>query len=54
MEEEFDNYEVEEVVVGQLPVVAVPRHIKKRALRNKTLSVGFNDKELRYQCTIIS
>ncbi|XP_008775018.2 ribosomal RNA-processing protein 17 [Phoenix dactylifera] len=35
------------VVVGQIPTVLVPRHIKKRSLRNKGLTVGFDDKELR-------
>ncbi|XP_072975653.1 uncharacterized protein [Typha angustifolia] len=45
---EEDEMEMEgEVVVGQMPTVMVPRHINKRALKNKALSVGFNDKELR-------
>lgn len=43
-DEEFD----EGVVVGQLPVVSVPRHIKKRSLKNKALSVSFDAKELRW------
>ncbi|XP_064964727.1 uncharacterized protein LOC135612380 [Musa acuminata AAA Group] len=44
--EEEDDFD-EGVVVGQLSTVMVPKHIKKRALRNKALTVGFNDKELR-------
>lgn len=45
--EEEDDFD-EGVVVGQLSTVMVPKHIKKRALRNKALTVGFNDKELRH------
>ncbi|THU63353.1 hypothetical protein C4D60_Mb01t14890 [Musa balbisiana] len=45
--EEEDDFD-EGVVVGQLSTVTVPKHIKKRALKNKALTVGFNDKELRH------
>nr|XP_010921912.1 ribosomal RNA-processing protein 17 [Elaeis guineensis] len=44
--EEDEEFE-EGVVVGQIPTVSVPRHIKKRSLRNKGVTVGFDDKELR-------
>lgn len=47
-EEEVEMEEEEEVVmVGQKPTVMVPRHINKRALKNRGLSVAFNDKELK-------
>nr|CAD1828382.1 unnamed protein product [Ananas comosus var. bracteatus] len=50
-EEEVEMEEMEEeeevVMVGQKPTVMVPRHINKRALKNKGLSVAFNDKELK-------
>ncbi|PKA66992.1 hypothetical protein AXF42_Ash004483 [Apostasia shenzhenica] len=42
-EEEFDG----SVVVGQKPTVMVPRHIKKRSLKNKSLSINFDEKNLR-------
>lgn len=45
-EEEDEEFEVEDVVVGQIPTVSVPRHIKKRSLKNKALSVSFNEKDL--------
>ncbi|XP_010265474.1 PREDICTED: ribosomal RNA-processing protein 17 [Nelumbo nucifera] len=38
--------ELEEVAVGQIPRTNA-RHIKKRALKNKALSVTFNEKDLR-------
>ncbi|RZC69655.1 hypothetical protein C5167_032790 [Papaver somniferum] len=38
--------EKEVVAIGQ-PPSASGKHIKKRALRNKALSVGFNDKDLK-------
>ncbi|XP_062215590.1 ribosomal RNA-processing protein 17-like [Phragmites australis] len=37
----------EEVVVGQMPTVMVPKHIKKRSLKNKALSVTLDEKALR-------
>ncbi|KAL6593921.1 hypothetical protein ACP70R_014164 [Stipagrostis hirtigluma subsp. patula] len=39
--------EAEEVVVGQMPTVMVPKHIKKRALKNKALSVTLDKKALK-------
>ncbi|KAJ3683801.1 hypothetical protein LUZ60_014028 [Juncus effusus] len=49
--EEMDEYSGEEeeaaVVVGQMPTVMVPRHINKRSLKNKGLSVSFDEKNLR-------
>ncbi|KAJ1696780.1 hypothetical protein LUZ63_005292 [Rhynchospora breviuscula] len=47
--EEMDNDEEDEeaVVVGQMPTVMVPRHINKRSLKNKALSVSFDEKTLR-------
>jgi ribosomal RNA-processing protein 17 len=52
MEEEYggemDASESEkEVVVGQMPTVMVPKHIKKRSLKNKALSVTLDEKALR-------
>ena len=37
--------------VEEQPIKALPsrdRHIKKRALRNKALSITFDEKDLRY------
>ncbi|PKU83225.1 nucleolar protein 12 [Dendrobium catenatum] len=42
-EQEFD----EGVVVGQKPTVMVPRHINKKSLRNRGLSIAFDEKNLR-------
>jgi len=39
--------EEEDVVVGQMPTVMVPKHINKRALKNKALSVTLDKKALR-------
>ena len=39
--------EAEDVVVGQMPTVTVPKHIKKRSLKNKALSVTLDKKALR-------
>lgn len=39
--------EEEDVVVGQMPTVMVPKHIKKRSLKNKALSVTLDTKALR-------
>jgi hypothetical protein len=39
--------EAEDVVVGQMPTVMVPKHIKKRSLKNKALSVTLDKKALR-------
>ncbi|KAJ0977693.1 hypothetical protein J5N97_013167 [Dioscorea zingiberensis] len=36
-----------DVVVGEMPVTMVRKHIKKRALRNKSLSISFDEKNLR-------
>jgi ribosomal RNA-processing protein 17 len=45
---EMDASESEsEVVVGQMPTVMVPKHIKKRSLKNKALSVTLDEKALR-------
>jgi len=53
-EEEYGNEmaaseseEEEDVVVGQMPTVMVPKHINKRALKNKALSVTLDKKALR-------
>ncbi|XP_039136483.1 ribosomal RNA-processing protein 17 [Dioscorea cayenensis subsp. rotundata] len=35
------------VVVGEIPPTMVRKHIKKRALRNKSLSVSFDEKNLK-------
>jgi hypothetical protein len=37
----------EDVVVGQMPTVMVPKHINKRSLKNKALSVTLDKKALR-------
>jgi hypothetical protein len=52
MEEEYGgemdaSESEEEVVVGQMPTVMVPKHIKKRSLKNKALSVTLDEKALR-------
>ncbi|KAJ6848345.1 ribosomal RNA-processing protein 17 [Iris pallida] len=47
MEEEEEEMEGDEVVVGQIQATMVPRHIKKRSLKNKALSVSFNEKDLK-------
>ncbi|KAF8728691.1 hypothetical protein HU200_017963 [Digitaria exilis] len=39
--------EAEDVLVGQMPTVMVPKHIKKRSLKNKALSVTLDKKALR-------
>ncbi|PAN51942.1 hypothetical protein PAHAL_9G631700 [Panicum hallii] len=39
--------EAEDVVVGQMPTVMVPKHINKRSLKNKALSVTLDKKALR-------
>ncbi|CAL4922678.1 unnamed protein product [Urochloa decumbens] len=39
--------EAEDVVVGQMPTVMVPKHINKRALKNKALSVTLDKKALK-------
>ncbi|CAN6319978.1 unnamed protein product [Urochloa humidicola] len=39
--------EAEDVVVGQMPTVMVPKHIKKRSLKNKALSVTLDKKALK-------
>jgi ribosomal RNA-processing protein 17 len=39
--------EAEDVVVGQMPTVMVPKHINKRALKNKALSVSLDKKALK-------
>lgn len=36
------------VVVGEIPPTMVRKHIKKRALRNKSLSVSFDEKNLKF------
>lgn len=41
--QEFD----EGVVIGQKPTVMVPRHINKKSLRNRSLSITFDEKNLR-------
>ncbi|KAF3326199.1 ribosomal RNA-processing protein 17 [Carex littledalei] len=44
----MEDYSDEEaVVVGQMTTVMVPRHIKKRSLKDKALSVSFDEKTLR-------
>ncbi|KAM0947860.1 putative nucleolar protein [Dioscorea sansibarensis] len=35
------------VVVGEIPPTMIRKHIKKRALRNKSLSVSFDEKNLK-------
>lgn len=44
-ESEFDD-DGGGVVVGQIPTVSVPRHIKKRSLKNKALTISFDEKDL--------
>lgn len=39
--------EGEDVVVGQMPTFMVPKHINKRALKNKALSVSLDKKALK-------
>ncbi|PAN49644.1 hypothetical protein PAHAL_9G462600 [Panicum hallii] len=39
--------EAEDVVVGQMPTVMVPKHINKRSLKNKALSVTLDKKALK-------
>ncbi|KAM0840223.1 hypothetical protein ACQ4PT_059830 [Festuca glaucescens] len=47
-EEEMEASEDEEdVVVGQMPTFMVPKHINKRALKNKALSVSLDKKALK-------
>lgn len=48
-----DEEEEEAVVVGQMSTVMVPRHINKRSLRNKALSVSFDEKSLRFALLIL-
>jgi ribosomal RNA-processing protein 17 len=49
-EEDMEGSEEEEedVVVGQMPTFMVPKHINKRALKNKALSVSLDKKALKY------
>lgn len=49
-EEEMEASEEEgdDVVVGQMPTFMVPKHINKRALKNKALSVSLDKKALKY------
>ncbi|KAJ6811009.1 ribosomal RNA-processing protein 17 [Iris pallida] len=46
-EEEDEEMEGDDVVVGQIAPTMVPRHIKKRSLKNKSLSVSFSEKDLK-------
>ncbi|XP_006650088.1 ribosomal RNA-processing protein 17 [Oryza brachyantha] len=46
-EMEGSGSEAEDVVVGQMPTVMVPKHIKKRSLKNKALSVSLDKKALK-------
>uniref|UniRef100_A0A0D9VU35 Ribosomal RNA-processing protein 17 n=1 Tax=Leersia perrieri TaxID=77586 RepID=A0A0D9VU35_9ORYZ len=46
-EMEGSGSEAEDVVVGQMPTVMVPKHINKRALKNKALSVSLDKKALK-------
>ncbi|WVZ56950.1 hypothetical protein U9M48_007410 [Paspalum notatum var. saurae] len=39
--------EEEDVVVGQMPTVMVPKHINKRSLKNKALSITLDKKALK-------
>lgn len=53
--EEMGDYSDEEpVVVGQMTTVMVPRHIKKRSLKDKALSVSFDEKTLRFALLTLS
>ncbi|KQK21668.1 nucleolar protein 12 [Brachypodium distachyon] len=45
--EASEEEEEEDVVVGQMPTVMVPKHINKRALKNKALSVSLDKKALK-------
>ncbi|KAM3227451.1 hypothetical protein ACQJBY_059310 [Aegilops geniculata] len=45
---EASEEEGEDVVVGQMPTFMVPKHINKRALKNKALSVSLDKKALKY------
>lgn len=45
--------EEDEEVGGSQPVGSRAVHVKKRALKNKALSVSFDEKDLKY-CTCIS
>jgi ribosomal RNA-processing protein 17 len=47
-EMEASEEEEEDVVVGQMPTFMVPKHINKRALKNKALSVSLDKKALKY------
>lgn len=53
LEEEYEEdmealeEEGEDVVVGQMPTFMVPKHINKRALKNKALSVSLDKKALK-------
>ncbi|XBH84709.1 hypothetical protein VPH35_072816 [Triticum aestivum] len=44
---EASEEEGEDVVVGQMPTFMVPKHINKRALKNKALSVSLDKKALK-------
>jgi len=46
-EMEASEEEEEDVVVGQMPTFMVPKHINKRALKNKALSVSLDKKALK-------
>uniref|UniRef100_A0ACD5X259 Uncharacterized protein n=1 Tax=Avena sativa TaxID=4498 RepID=A0ACD5X259_AVESA len=46
-EMEASDEEEEDVVVGQMPTFMVPKHINKRALKNKALSVSLDKKALK-------
>lgn len=39
--------EEDDVIVGQIQPTLVPKHIKKRSLKNKALTVSFDDKDLK-------
>ncbi|CAM0873209.1 unnamed protein product [Alopecurus aequalis] len=45
--EASEEEEQEDVVVGQMPTFMVPKHINKRALKNKALSVSLDKKALK-------
>ena len=47
-EMEASEEEGEDVVVGQMPTFMVPKHINKRALKNKALAVSLDKKALKY------
>ncbi|EMS67037.1 hypothetical protein TRIUR3_33451 [Triticum urartu] len=44
---EASEVEGEDVVVGQMPTFMVPKHINKRALKNKALSISLDNKALK-------